>query len=242
MVGHRFCAILLFSVAAHLAAQTTNRLTFDAYTRPGTEFTVVALHPEESGYHFSSTPNDNGYCTWNSGDSHYRGSAALFPRGCCEGVLSRTNGAPFTFRGFDFAGGETYTSGSVYLTGYRGLQPVVQQSFPVSAGGNFQTFSTTTFTNITELRWTGAFVQIDNVILVKTTDDPARPLIHNFRINSITQCDISGLKVGRAYAFESSTNLLDWITVRTWPAISTIDQQSDFRHNGVRFYRVRELP
>ena len=204
---------------------------------------MVGAFPEEDGFIFSTVNpgRDSLFAVWNSGDSHYRGSAALISYTCCETVLSRTNGRPFDFLGMRYAGVQPFSSGNVSLFGYRGLQVVAQQKFLVSTGGNFQTLTLTGFTNVSEVRWVGTPIQFDDVVVISSSEGPARPLIHNFSLDYFVRADVSGLKVSKTNALESSTNLVDWTRVRSWVPVTTFEQVTDLKGDGARFYRIREL-
>jgi hypothetical protein len=238
----RWLCALVVSLAWCVTAQTTNLLTFDAHETPGKGFTVVGAFPEEDGFVFSTVnpSRDSLFAAWNSGDSHYRGSAALISYTCCETVLSRTNGGPFDFLGMRYAGVQPFNSGTVSLLGYRGLQIVAQQTFLVATGGNFQTLTLTGFTNVNEVRWVGTPIQFDDVTVVSSSES-VRPLIHNFSLDHFVRGDVSGLKVNKTNALESSTNLRDWTRVRSWLPVTTFEQVTDLKSDGVKFYRVREL-
>jgi len=149
------------------------------------------------------------------------------------------------FLGLDLSGFQAFNHGTVTFYGFRGFDCVGSDSFTY-AGGNFQTFRTSRFTNVTEIRWdqsSSAMPQFDNVTVVFDPNRPtAQPIIH-LRQKDVVAVDIAGLMVNMFYALEYASDSVNWIRECTFSSSSTINFPG-FISSTVptnRSYRVRSL-
>lgn len=232
-------------IARACTAQQTNVMGFENLARGGTGNSFPGTFIPEGEMMISPLADgfSNGFVAWKTNDSHYRGSTAIAnnDNGGVT-VLSRTNGAAFDFLGLDLAGFQTYHSGTATFYGYRGLDLVISESTTITAGGNFQTFRTSKFTNVTEVRWGAAWPpQFDNVVVVLDTNLPAAQPVITLKHLDFDFTDVCGLQVNRWYILEYSGNLSDWTRQITFKAYSTINYPgfATAISSTNRFYRVR---
>ena len=210
--------LLLFAVATSGAAPQTNVMRFHNLESAGTGFLIAGQYIRESEMVVAAAGMFRQFTVWKTNDSHYRGSAALNnPQENGTTILSRTNGAPFDFIGIDLAGVESYHNGAVTFFGYRGVDLVVTQTFALEAGGNFRTFTTARFTNVTEVQWPQADParhQFDNVTVVLETNLPAALPVLRI-LDPVSQVAypvyVAGLRAGATYWVQSSVDLTNWI-------------------------------
>ena len=246
-----FVGIVLaaFSGIAQQSSPQIHVMGFQNFEEPGTGISYVGKFIRESGMvvsPLSAEGLENDFVAWKTNDSCYRGSAAIAnDHSYGTTVLSRTNGAAFDFLGIDLAGFQSFHYGSVTFYGFRGFDCVASDVFTFE-GRNFQTFRTSRFTNVTEIRWdqsSGARPQFDNVAVAFETNLPtAQPVIH-FRHGDAVFLNIAGLMVNTRYALEYSSDSANWIQERAFSSSSTINFPGLILPAipANRFYRVRSL-
>jgi hypothetical protein len=139
--------------------------------------------------------------------------------------IARTNGTAFDFLGASIA--RMPTSGeAIKVFGYRACTLVATQiwALPIgSHGSGYVPFTTSLFSNVTEVRFinlTSNAYQCDNIrVAVNPNTGEAIPGLQLQAITYTNQYGVTGwygvinaggLIAGREYAFETSTNLVDW--------------------------------
>ena len=250
----RFPAVVVlvfaaFSGSAQQSLWQTNVMTFQDFAQPGTGLSSAGTVVRESGMLLSTLSAEglaNDFVAWRTNDSYGRGSTALAnSHSYGTTVLSRTNGAAFDFLGIDLTGFQAFNHGTVTFYGFRGFECVASDSFTYE-GGQFQTFRTSTLTNVTEVRWdqnASAVPQFDNVTVAFDPNVPAAQPVVQLRRRDWVLIDIAGLEVGACYALEYADEVDGWIRECTFRSSSTIHFPGFLSANvpAARVYRVRAL-
>jgi hypothetical protein len=241
-VRRLFATVAGLLVHATIAmAQVEEVLTFESWAHEGanTNFNNYVGTPRE-GYMVLSGVFGGHFGALGSGADFYAGSTGIFPLNSTTTILARTNGTAFDFLGISFAR-MTTNDAMIKVFGYRGCDLVAMQTWTLPAwpnGRSFVPFTTSLFSNVTEVRWTNAYPnvhQFNNVRVALNTNtiEPlpalqiqAFPYTNQYGETRV-YCVVNayGLIIGRNYAFEGSTNLVDWqAALPSFPSSQTFNK------------------
>lgn len=172
----------VITIGMSTTAQALTVIDFESLAQPGDGITSQGFSYTEDGYTLTNTNiNEFPFGTFNTGESRYLGSTALF-NDTINGtiVLTKSDGGIFDLLSIDLGElNEPFESSTVTFVGVKADNSTISNTFTLNGVKGFQTFTFTDFTNIISTSWQQVepFHQFDNIVIsdstTKTVPEPA---------------------------------------------------------------------
>ncbi|MCC5598370.1 hypothetical protein [Nostoc favosum] len=165
-------------------AQALTVIDFESLAQPGDGISNQGFSYTEDGYTLTNISNLFEFSTFNTGESRYLGSTALF-NDTVDGttVLTKNDGGIFDLISIDLGElNQPFESPTVKFVGTKADNSIISNTFNLNGVKGFQTFALKDFTNLVSTTWeqVSPFHQFDNIVVsditTKSVPEPASVL------------------------------------------------------------------